>query len=169
MDTPKQGTDPAFTDHQEIGIGRTREPSHPFHHGGEPSPILMKSMSRRSFLEQSGAALLLMAMMDSPLFAQIWNNQVEEQAVPFVDHPPLPPDEAVAQFGDLNKLKWSELTSWITPTPQFFNVSHYNRPVLDPDIWRLHLGGAVNQPMTFSLSDLKSFPREEVIYARGHH
>ena len=130
------------------------------------------TVSRRDLLKHSGTAFLMMALMDSPLFGQIWKDHNEEQPVPFLDEPPLPPEEAVAHYGDLSKLKWPELTSWSTPTSQFFDVSHYNRPVLDGDTWRLPIGGLVDRPLTVSLEDLKALPRQEVLYTlecAGNH
>jgi len=146
--------------------------AHPLSEGGKLPAPPTGTVSRRDLLKRSGTAFLMMALMDSPLFGQIWKDHNKEQPVPFLDEPPPPPEEAIAHYGELNKLKWPELTSWVTPTQQFFDVSHYNRPVLDGDTWRLHIGGLIDRPLTLSLEDLKALPRQEVLYTlecAGNH
>lgn len=122
-----------------------------------------EAVSRRTILQRSGTAFLTLALLDSPVFGQIWKDHRDAQPVPFLDEPPRPPEEAIAQYGELTKLKWPEVASWITPTSQFFDVSHYNRPMLDAERWRLHVGGLVDRPFTLSLADLKARPRQEVV------
>jgi DMSO/TMAO reductase YedYZ molybdopterin-dependent catalytic subunit len=53
------------------------------------------------------------------------------------------------------------LTSWLTPNDHFFVRSHFGPPSpTNLKDWQLHLEGEVKQPLTFSISDLKTF--EEV-------
>jgi len=55
-------------------------------------------------------------------------------------------------------------TSWITPTPHFFVRNHMHEPsTLDPDSWRLTVGGEVDKPLTFSLADLAKLEKHTVI------
>ena len=54
-------------------------------------------------------------------------------------------------------------TSWITPTPHFFVRNHMHEPsTLDPDSWRLTVGGEVDKPLTFSLADLAKLEKHTV-------
>jgi DMSO/TMAO reductase YedYZ molybdopterin-dependent catalytic subunit len=84
--------------------------------------------------------------------------------IPFLDQPPEPPAEVVAAYGRLSALDWQELDSWITPNEDFFQVGHYDKPVLDPETWRLEIGGLVDRPRTFNLAEIKAIPRQEVLY-----
>lgn len=131
-----------------------------------------RGVSRRELLIQGGSALALSALMDSPLFAQTLAANEDEAVIPFLDRPPSPPDQIVQQYGELNTLKWQDITSWITPADQFFNVSHYNRPVIRAEDWRLHIGGLVERPLTLTLDQLKARPRQAVVFTlecAGNH
>lgn len=60
-----------------------------------------------------------------------------------------------------NLQRWEDLDSWITPNERFFNVAHYDRPVIDPNNWSLEVTGLVEQPLKLSLAQLKALPRQE--------
>lgn len=107
-------------------------------------------ISRRGLL-QGSAGLALLTLMETPGWAQFLGASKGEVVIPFLDPWPKPPKEAIQQFGDLNKLVWENVGSWITPNNQFFNVSHYNRPVLRAEDWQLELRGLVGQPRTLTL------------------
>ena len=62
-----------------------------------------------------------------------------------------------------NLQRWEDLDSWITPNDRFFNIAHYDRPVIDPNTWSLEVTGLVEQPLKFSLAQLKALPRQETI------
>ncbi|GLY83567.1 sulfite oxidase [Actinoallomurus iriomotensis] len=52
----------------------------------------------------------------------------------------------------------------LTPVDTFFARGHGPIPRLDPDAWRLSVGGLVEHPMTLSLDDLRAwFPRRDVV------
>ena len=54
--------------------------------------------------------------------------------------------------------------SWITPVPRFFVRNHMHEPSsLDPDTWRLTVGGEVEKPLTLSLADLTKLEKHLVI------
>jgi sulfite oxidase len=58
---------------------------------------------------------------------------------------PVPPDE------------------FITPTDNFFTRSHARIPDIDPQSWRLEVGGLVDRPRRFSLKELtRGFPERNV-------
>lgn len=42
----------------------------------------------------------------------------------------------------------------VTPSARFFRRNHFPIPVLDPDAWRLRIGGLVRQPLSLSLHEL---------------
>ena len=42
---------------------------------------------------------------------------------------------------------------------------HYALPVVNPETWRLQIGGRVERPAVLSLDDLKALPRREVTAA----
>lgn len=134
--------------------------------GGRPA------LSRRDFLIQGSSALALLALMEAPLWAEIQGASEAEKVVPFVDQPPAVPEAVIQQLGDLNQLNWQQLSSWITSNAGFFNVSHYNRPVIRPEDWRLEIGGLVERPVSLTLDQLQARPRQEVVFTlecSGNH
>jgi sulfite oxidase len=51
----------------------------------------------------------------------------------------------------------------ITPVRSFFTRSHAPIPSIDPQAWRLEIGGVVARPQRFSLGELtRTFPRRQV-------
>lgn len=44
------------------------------------------------------------------------------------------------------------------PTERFYARNHFHIPVLDPDTWRLHVGGLVQRPIQLRLRDLLAMP-----------
>jgi DMSO/TMAO reductase YedYZ molybdopterin-dependent catalytic subunit len=111
-------------------------------------------------------------MSDSSLFARMAGAADDGEVIPFLDRPPAPPDAAVKAYGELNRLDWQKLTQWITPNDQFFTVSHYNRPMIRPEEYKLELTGLVQNPKIFTLSELKRRPRQEIVFTlecAGNH
>ena len=121
-------------------------------------------VSRRDFLIRGSSVLAAIALSDSPLFAQIMPISEGETVIPFLDQAPAPPDDAVRQYGELNTRNWERLSSWVTPNEDFFTVSHYNRPVLKAEEWRLHIGGLVEKPISLTLEQIQARPRREVTF-----
>ena len=121
-------------------------------------------VSRRNFLTRGSTLLAALALGDSPLFAEIWRVGEGEEVIPFLDHAPAPPDAAVRQYGELNTRNWEQLSSWTTPHEDFFTVSHYNRPVLKTEDWRLQIGGLVERPTTLTFEQIQARPRQEVTF-----
>ncbi len=76
-----------------------------------------------------------------------------ETVIPFLDPQPVNPDRAM--------LRWSELTSWITPSEQLFVVKHYGEPEIDPETWRLEITGMVHSQKALALDEIKARPRSE--------
>ena len=129
-------------------------------------------VSRRDFLIRGSSMLATLALSDSLLFAQIWRTSEGENPIPFLDQAPAPPDEVVQHYGELNTRNWQQLHSWITPNNDFFAVSHYNRPVIKPEEWRLHIHGLVERPLSLTWEQIKARPRQEVTFTlecAGNH
>ena len=54
--------------------------------------------------------------------------------------------------------------SWLTPIPHFFVRNHMHEPSeLDPETWRLTIGGEVEKPVTLKLDDLLKLPTHSVV------
>jgi DMSO/TMAO reductase YedYZ molybdopterin-dependent catalytic subunit len=49
-------------------------------------------------------------------------------------------------------------TNFITPTDEFFVRSNGPVPDVDPESWRLEVGGLVDSPLSLSLAELRGFP-----------
>jgi DMSO/TMAO reductase YedYZ molybdopterin-dependent catalytic subunit len=46
----------------------------------------------------------------------------------------------------------------VTPPGLHYLLVHYDIPAVDPDTWRLEIGGAVERPLSLSLEDLRTRP-----------
>jgi DMSO/TMAO reductase YedYZ molybdopterin-dependent catalytic subunit len=125
------------------------------------------TLSRRQLLIASGATLATLALFDTR-FAQAAPLKQGDEVIPWLDQPaenPVP--ERVR-----NLLDWEGLDSWITPPDRFFSVAHYGYPEIDLDTWQLEIVGLVENPMTLKMSDLQSWPRQELdftIECSGDH
>ncbi|MDB0509378.1 molybdopterin-dependent oxidoreductase [Ralstonia solanacearum] len=56
-----------------------------------------------------------------------------------------------------------DLTDYITEDEKLFLVTHMALAEIDPDVWRLHVGGMVRSPLSLRLDDIRALPRHEVI------
>ena len=115
-------------------------------------------MSRRALLQRS-AVLAGLGMVSFPNVAQAFQTRPGEQVVSWLDQPGEIPLPDVVQ----NLLDWEKL-SWITPNEQFFNVAHFERPVIRAEDWTLELSGLVKRPLTLTLDELKARPRRETVF-----
>ncbi len=116
-------------------------------------------MSRRELL-QRGTFLAGLSMFSFPGMARAFQTQPGDKVLPWLDQPGEIPLPDVVQ----NLLDWEKLDSWVTPNEQFFNVAHFERPVVRAEDWALELSGLVNRPQTFSLDELKARPRKETVF-----
>ena len=117
-------------------------------------------MDRRDFIRMSG--LSLTGFLLSPWGVSAFPKRENEELIPFLDQQP-------AKSG---RLDWSTLDSFITPNDEFFNVSHYNKPVIDQNTWKLEISGLVDNPMMLTIDDIKARPKQEVIFTlecSGNH
>src|SRR3954453_13096721 len=114
-----------------------------------------KPLTRREMIKGSVATAAL-ALSQFPLSA-FGLGQPEEAGtlVPFLDRLPATPNRTMIQ--------WDQLTRWMTPEEDFFAVSHYGAPKADPAPWKLEIAGLVKRPKSFSLDEIKSRRRKEII------
>ncbi len=125
-------------------------------------------ISRRALLKGTGAAMTGMALLNSTWFAQSASAQAGDEILPWLDQPAENPVPQVLT----TPLQWEEVDSWVTPNDKFFSIAHYNRPEIDEQAWQLEISGLVEQPMTLTLDDLKTWPRQELdftIECSGNH
>ena len=118
-------------------------------------------LPRRQFLGQSAALVTSAAVLSSPLVMRAFAAQPGEEIIPWSDQRPA--DPGVARGVIQNLQRWEDL-DWLTPTSQFFNIAHYNRPHIDEQDWSLEITGLVRNPGRFRLSDIRARPRHELIF-----
>lgn len=56
-----------------------------------------------------------------------------------------------------------QIEGLLTPIPLFFVRSNYSVPAIDPELWRLEIGGLVERPLSLSLADLKALPQQRLV------
>lgn len=120
-------------------------------------------MDRRDFLRSSG--LTLTAFMLSPWAIHAFPEVEGETLIPFLDQPPNSSSNRVL-------LDWNKFDSFITPNDQFFNVSHYGKPAVDLENWKLEISGLVENPMMLTIDDIKARPKQDVTFTlecSGNH
>ncbi len=115
---------------------------------------MTNELQRRTVLS---GAIAGAALLHGRAFGQSGANQ---KVIPWTDQPPpVPPPLANVAKG---LTRWEDLDSWITANDKFFSIAHYDRPAIDEKAWRLDVAGMVANPLTFTLSELKALPRQEI-------
>lgn len=127
-------------------------------------------LSRRTLLKQGGAALTGWALLNALQVgvAPAVLAQTGAEVLPWLDQPAENPTNGRVT----NLLDWEALDSWITPPDQFFSVAHYGYPEVAVDDWRLEITGLVENPLTLTMADLQTWPRQELdftIECSGNH
>jgi DMSO/TMAO reductase YedYZ molybdopterin-dependent catalytic subunit len=90
--------------------------------------------------------------------AQAFPGDHRDVVIPWLDQPATNPVPEIVR----RQLVWEALDSRITPTDEFFIVSHYGEPAIDPAAWRLGITGLVARPESLSLADVRARRRREV-------
>jgi DMSO/TMAO reductase YedYZ molybdopterin-dependent catalytic subunit len=124
-------------------------------------------LTRRDVVAGGSAAFAAAVVFHSRL-AHAFPIRPGETVIPWLDQPQPNPVPAVIQ----NQLVWEDLDSWITPNDKFFSIAHFDRPVIDASSWKLEIDGLVDRPLSLTLDDLKSRPRQEVVFTiecSGNH
>ena len=119
----------------------------------------MFPLPRRDFIIKGSAALAALAVFQSR-FAHAFPSQPGETVIAWLDQPAPNPNPAGIQ----TQLNWEDLDSWVTPNDKFFSISHFDRPVIDANEWKLEIDGLVKKPMKLTLADLKARPRQETVF-----
>jgi DMSO/TMAO reductase YedYZ molybdopterin-dependent catalytic subunit len=130
--------------------------------------VTMSSINRRDVIASGSAAIAVLAFLESTRFASAFPSRPGETVIRWLDQPAPNPDP----IGIQSQLVWEDLDSWVTPTDKFFSISHFNRPAIDANSWKLEIDGLVNKPMSLTLADLKARPRQETVFTiecSGNH
>jgi DMSO/TMAO reductase YedYZ molybdopterin-dependent catalytic subunit len=118
-----------------------------------------QQMSRRTLLKGGGTAVAGLTALQVAGPARAFPGHGDE-VIPWLDQPaPNPVPQIVPR-----QLIWEELDSWLTPADEFFIVSHYGNPAVDPASYRLSIAGLVARPQSLTLADLQARPRSEVTF-----
>ena len=117
-------------------------------------------MSRRTLLKQGGVALTGWALLNTIKVgtAPAVLAQSGAEVLPWLG----PEKENRWAPVVSNQLEWEKLDSWTTPPDQFFSVSRFGNPEIDVDTWQLEITGLVDNPMTLTMADLLTWPRQEI-------
>jgi DMSO/TMAO reductase YedYZ molybdopterin-dependent catalytic subunit len=119
-----------------------------------------QEMSRRTLLKGGGTAVAGLTVLQVAGPAHAFPGHAGDEVIPWLDQPaPNPVPQIVPR-----QLVWEELDSWLTPAEEFFIVSHYGTPPVDPAAYRLGIGGLVARPQSLTLADLEARPRNEVTF-----
>src|SRR6266480_1227468 len=111
-----------------------------------PPPLTRRDMIRGS------VAFAALAFAQTPLSAFGFDDPgADETVVPFLDVQPKS-----------KMLYWQDLTKWITPNDQVYQVQHYGVPEVDGANWHLEISGLVKKPRTLSLDEIKARKRKTV-------
>ena len=118
-----------------------------------PAGPLDFDVSRREMLKQAGLVSVGLAATPVPGWPASWFKQ-EVTVVPFTD---------MANYRGASRMAKDlrELTSWLTPTEDFFSIGHYGTPEVDASAYRLQVTGLVERPITLTLDELKARPKVE--------
>ena len=109
----------------------------------------MSLPDRRRFLSAAAKAALLAAV--PPL--------VGKAALAFPDTLGVPAGTSAEKIRGFD---FEKLDSFITPTEQFFLRSHLEIPTLRPETFQLKVGGFVERPAAYTLTQLARLPRLEM-------
>jgi sulfite oxidase len=126
-----------------------------------PIPLRNRTMnSRRDFLKQISGAALAASTVPS-LVPAAWSNSKSGDRIA------VPGEYGMIvrsfRFVDLES-PVEYFNSWLTPIPHFFVRNHMFEPSqLDPEEWRLTIGGEVEKAISLTLSDLRKLPTHSVV------
>lgn len=114
-------------------------------------------MSRRSLLNAMTAAGLAAG--------RIWAIEEDEYLVPFADYTSEFRVEAQASDPRVKCFDLRRMSSGATPNEEFFAFHQTGTPKVDAASWRLPVGGLVERPKAFSLTDLERRPDRQDVAA----
>ena len=84
-----------------------------------------------------------------------------EELVPFTD---MPEDYSAPPVtpGGIHFLDTRHIDSFYTSNDDFYIIQHYNQPAIANDDYRLRITGLVDQPLEFTLAELKRMDKFEI-------
>ncbi len=112
------------------------------------------SITRRRMIKATIASAVAVSQFPLAQFGDAETASVGTP-VPFLDPLSTSPNRPM--------IRWDQLTEWITPDKDFFSVQHYGVANVDVSKWALEISGLVNQPKMFTLDELKSMARREIV------
>jgi len=117
-----------------------------------PDPTEMPTHFTRREILKAGFGGIALCMTGLPVHSLAFPSpQPDEEPVPFLGMP---------RTGE-KSLDWETLNDWLTPQDQAFNVQHYGIPEFDSKDFKLEITGLVAKPMTFTMSELKTLPKQD--------
>lgn len=120
---------------------------------------MSNSASRRAILK-GGLAAAGMGVLGLPEWMLPALAQGEEVA-PFTD---VPDGFGPAALGPTRRvLDIRTVTGPLTGRDDFYTIQHFDQPDLDPDAFRLRVGGLVDRPAELSLGDLRAMGGAELV------
>src|SRR5712672_3421388 len=125
--------------------------------GARLQPLRYHTKSRRHFLKHISAAAIAAGATPSLLTWAI--PQPQSLAVPGEDGMIV----RSYRFVDLES-PVEYFNTWLTPVPHFFVRNHMHEPAeLNPEDWRLTVGGEVDKPLTFNLAEISKIETHAVV------
>jgi len=114
--------------------------------------------SRRKFLSQITQAALVSGALPS---VWSWGSAFPENGIEI----PGEDDLIVRSYRFLDlETPVKFFDTWLTPVPHFFVRNHMNEPSeLNPEEWKLAIGGEVEKPLTISLGELSKIETHSVV------
>src|SRR2546427_4115856 len=107
-------------------------------------PGIMNTLLARRDMFRGTVAFATLAFAQHPLSVFGFDEPgADETVVPFLDAQPK---------GKM--LYWQDLTSWITPNDQLYQVQHYGVPEIQPHQRPLEIFGLVKKPRTVALAGI---------------
>jgi len=120
---------------------------------------MSKQTTRRQVLK-SGAMLAGLGAVGVPEWAFPALAQGEE-LMEFTD---LPEEIVLERTPDRRIIDVREIDGAITPADKWFTTQHHGHPEIDTATYRLQVSGLVDNPLSLSVSDLRSMPSRELVF-----
>jgi DMSO/TMAO reductase YedYZ molybdopterin-dependent catalytic subunit len=119
-----------------------------------------RESGRRDVLKHGLALGGVAATASMPFWSELALAQ-GEQLVPFTD---MPEEYAVPPVapGGIHYLDSRGIDSFYTSNDDFYIVQHYNQPEIAEDDYRLRITGLVDQPLEFTLDEIKAMRKFEI-------
>jgi hypothetical protein len=118
-----------------------------------------QEISRRTLLKGGGTAVAGLTALQVAGPAHAFPGDPDGEVIPWLDQPAPNPVPQIAQ----RQLIWEELDSWLTPNDEFFIISHYDTPALDPAGYRLSVAGLVARPQSLTLAEVQARPQRVAV------